>query len=40
MCKSAAGGFQFFFPTLIRTLGFDKTVSLLLCAPPYLFLAA
>lgn len=34
-----AGGFQNFFPTLTRTLGFDDTVSLLLVAPPYLFMA-
>lgn len=34
-----AGGFQNFFPTLTRTLGFDDTVSLLLVAPPYIFMA-
>lgn len=34
-----AGGFQNFFPTLTRTLGFNNTVSLLLVAPPYLFMA-
>ncbi|KAJ5974626.1 hypothetical protein N7481_011836 [Penicillium waksmanii] len=39
MCKSAAGGFSFFFPTLTQTLGYSNTVSLLLCAPPYAFVA-
>lgn len=34
-----AGGFQNFFPTLTRTLGFNDTVSLLLVAPPYVFMA-
>ncbi|KAI8304457.1 COPII coat assembly protein sec16 [Colletotrichum sp. SAR11_59] len=34
-----AGGFQNFFPSLTRTLGFDDTVSLLLVAPPYIFMA-
>ena len=34
-----AGGFQNFFPTLTRTLGFDDTISLLLVAPPYVFMA-
>ncbi|KAJ0336513.1 hypothetical protein COL922a_007864 [Colletotrichum nupharicola] len=34
-----AGGFQNFFPSLTRTLGFDDTVSLLLVAPPYVFMA-
>ncbi|OQN99716.1 hypothetical protein B0A48_14486 [Cryoendolithus antarcticus] len=27
-----------FFPTLTRTLGFDNIPSLLLCAPPYIFM--
>ncbi|KAJ5112775.1 hypothetical protein N7532_000820 [Penicillium argentinense] len=39
MCKSAAGGFSFFFPTLTSTLGYNNTISLLLCAPPYVFVA-
>lgn len=34
-----AGGFQNFFPTLTRTLGFTDTISLLLVAPPYVFMA-
>ncbi|KAI9899850.1 hypothetical protein N3K66_004112 [Trichothecium roseum] len=34
-----AGGFQNFFPTLTSTLGFNDTVSLLLVAPPYVFMA-
>lgn len=34
-----AGGFQNFFPTLTRTLGFNNTISLLLVAPPYVFMA-
>lgn len=31
------GGFQYFFPTLTATLGYSHIVSLLLVAPPYLF---
>lgn len=34
-----AGGFQNFYPTLTRTLGFTDEVSLLLVAPPYIFMA-
>lgn len=37
-CIGGAGGFQYFFPTLTATLGYSHTVSLLLVAPPYLFL--
>ena len=33
-----AAGFQNFFPTLTRTLGYSRIVSLLLCAPPYIFI--
>lgn len=29
--------FNAFFPTLSETMGFDTTVSLLLCAPPWVF---
>lgn len=29
--------FNAFFPTLSATLGFDTTVTLLLCAPPFVF---
>lgn len=38
MMITGAAGFQNFFPTLTRTLGYSNTVSLLLCAPPYLFI--
>ncbi|KAI5124987.1 hypothetical protein M0805_007412 [Coniferiporia weirii] len=29
--------FNAFFPTLCKTMGFDNTVTLLLCAPPWIF---
>lgn len=32
-----ASSFQFFFPTLVATLGYSHIVSLLLVAPPYIF---
>ena len=32
-------GFGVYFPTLTSTLGYGRTVSLLLCAPPYIFSA-
>lgn len=35
---TGAAGFQNFFPTLTKTLGYSKIVSLLLVAPPYLFI--
>ena len=38
MCITGAAGFQNFFPTLTATLGYNKTISLLLCAPPYVFM--
>ncbi|KAJ5212381.1 uncharacterized protein N7498_004027 [Penicillium cinerascens] len=38
MCITGAAGFQNFFPTLTKTLGYDDTISLLLCAPPYVFM--
>ena len=31
--------FNAFFPTLTETLGYGTTISLLLCAPPFLFAA-
>ncbi|EAW12338.1 putative MFS transporter [Aspergillus clavatus NRRL 1] len=34
---TGASGFQNFFPTLTSTLGYDHTISLLLVAPPYIF---
>ena len=37
-CINGASGFQNFFPTLTKTLGFSSTVSLLLVAPPYVFI--
>jgi MFS family permease len=38
MCINAATGFQFFFPTLTATLGYSNIISLLLVAPPYVFM--
>lgn len=38
MCVTGAAGFQNFFPTLTATLGYNNTISLLLCAPPYIFM--
>jgi hypothetical protein len=38
MCITGAAGFQNFFPTLTSTLGYNHIVSLLLCAPPYMFM--
>lgn len=38
MCTTGAAGFQNFFPTLTGTLGYSRTISLLLCAPPYIFI--
>ena len=38
MCITGAAGFQNFFPTLTATLGYSHTVSLLLVAPPYIFM--
>ncbi|KAJ4349904.1 uncharacterized protein N0V89_008524 [Didymosphaeria variabile] len=35
---TGAAGFQNFFPTLTKTLGYSETVSLLLVAPPYVFM--
>lgn len=35
---TGAAGFQNFFPTLTETLGYSHTVSLLLVAPPYIFM--
>ena len=31
--------FNAYFPTLTATLGFNPTVTLLLCAPPFVFTA-
>jgi hypothetical protein len=38
MCITGAAGFQNFFPTLTSTLGYSHIISLLLCAPPYIFI--
>ncbi|KAK2750709.1 hypothetical protein FQN57_002782 [Myotisia sp. PD_48] len=35
---TGASGFQNFFPTLTETLNYSKTISLLLVAPPYIFM--
>ncbi|KAF2009750.1 MFS general substrate transporter [Aaosphaeria arxii CBS 175.79] len=37
-CITGSSGFQNFFPTLTRTLGYNNTISLLLVAPPYIFM--
>ncbi|CRG87099.1 Sugar transporter STL1 [Talaromyces islandicus] len=37
-CIAAGGSFQYFFPTLTSTLGYSNTISLLLVAPPYVFM--
>lgn len=37
-CITGATGFQNFFPTLTETLGYSNVVSLLLVAPPYVFM--
>lgn len=37
-CIAAGGSFQYFFPTLTSTLGYNNTISLLLVAPPYVFM--
>ncbi|KAL4736975.1 major facilitator superfamily domain-containing protein [Aspergillus similis] len=38
MAITGASGFQNFFPTLTKTLGYNQTISLLLVAPPYIFM--
>ncbi|RAL10157.1 putative MFS transporter [Aspergillus homomorphus CBS 101889] len=38
MCITAGAGFQYYFPTLAETLGYSKIISLLLVAPPYVFM--
>jgi MFS family permease len=35
---TGAAGFQNFFPTLTKTLHYNNTISLLLVAPPYIFM--
>ncbi|QPC76857.1 hypothetical protein HYE68_007609 [Fusarium pseudograminearum] len=36
----AANGFKNFFPTVVETLGFDRTITLVLTCPPYLIAGA
>ncbi|KAL1855042.1 hypothetical protein Plec18167_004507 [Paecilomyces lecythidis] len=38
MCIAGGGSFQYFFPTLTSTLGYNNIISLLLVAPPYVFM--
>jgi len=38
MCITGAAGFQNYFPTLTATLGYNHIISLLLVAPPYIFM--
>ncbi|KAJ5401125.1 hypothetical protein N7465_011614 [Penicillium sp. CMV-2018d] len=38
MCITGAAGFQNFFPTLVKTLNLSETITLVLVAPPYLFM--
>jgi hypothetical protein len=41
MCITGAAGFQNFFPTLVKSsLHYSETISLVLVAPPYLFMVA
>lgn len=37
--QTIANGFTAYFPTIVSTLGYSRTITLLLCAPPYLFTA-
>ncbi|KAJ5543588.1 hypothetical protein N7535_006012 [Penicillium sp. DV-2018c] len=38
MCITGAAGFQNFFPTLVKTLDYSPTITLVMVAPPYLFM--
>ncbi|KAF4919075.1 putative transporter [Colletotrichum viniferum] len=38
MCLTGAQGFGYYFPTLTRTLGYSHYISLLLVAPPHIFI--
>ncbi|KAE8155276.1 major facilitator superfamily domain-containing protein, partial [Aspergillus avenaceus] len=38
MSITGASGFQNYFPTLTKTLGYSEIISLLLVAPPYIFM--
>jgi hypothetical protein len=35
-CGNASTSFNAFFPTLVATMGYSPTISLLLCAPPWI----
>ncbi|KAH0189412.1 MFS general substrate transporter, partial [Aureobasidium melanogenum] len=37
-CITGAAGYQYFFPTLTKSLGYNNFISLLLVAPPYIFM--
>ena len=37
--QTLANAFTLWFPTIVSTLGYNSTVTLLLCAPPYVFTA-
>jgi hypothetical protein len=37
MCLFAACSFSNFLPTVVATMGYSPTISLLLCAPPWIF---
>jgi hypothetical protein len=39
MMSQAQGSIANFFPSIVRTLGFNTTITLLLTAPPYVFAA-
>lgn len=38
MCLTGAQGFGYYFPTLARSLGYSSFISLLLVAPPHVFM--
>lgn len=38
MCLTGAQGFGYYFPTLTRSLGYSRFISLLLVAPPHIFI--
>ena len=39
LSQSLANAFTMWFPTIVATLGYGRTATLLLCAPPYLLAA-
>ncbi|KAK8854953.1 hypothetical protein IAR55_003693 [Kwoniella newhampshirensis] len=40
MMSQGQGSIANFFPTIVKTMGYDSTITLLLTAPPYIFAAA